>query len=86
MELFIAGSDKPHRCPGCWSSYGYAFAYKHRGWWIYRSFNPVARGIYKVRLWFPRKCTVCGSVTLTRFPRRIYEVRLLKTRIKDSKE
>jgi hypothetical protein len=77
MDLFIAGRDKPHRCPGCWTAYGYAFAGgKHEGWWIYRSFNPVARRIYRLRLWFPRRCTDCGAVALTRFPRRLFAERM----------
>lgn len=71
-KIFIAGRDKPHRCPDCWTS-SYIFIYgKHGHWWVYNSFNPIARTIYRLRLKFPRKCLNCGSVTLGTFPQRIY--------------
>jgi hypothetical protein len=65
--IFIAGKDKPHRCPACWSCYGYKFMHRRIYNWDW---------LYRLRLWFPRKCHSCGALTLTTSPWHHYEIEL----------
>ncbi len=52
-KIWIAGSDKPHRCPDC-----YAIPWPNR--WT---------KVWRVRKYFPRMCKRCGAITLSTFPK-----------------
>lgn len=54
-RVWVAGRDKPHRCPNCWLN---PWGYVKRTW--------------RIRKWLPRKCGVCGAVTLATRPRVWY--------------
>lgn len=62
--VWIAGRDKPHRCPSCWRC---------------PNDGPIRSRLWRVAKWLPRRCRFCHALTLTTWPRAWYGTRIPAT-------
>lgn len=67
MSRWVAGMDKPHRCPQCWRC-SWSYGENWRSTWGERFWRLVK--------YLPRKCKHCGALTVTTHRSNIYGYRI----------